>query len=241
MRLSTYGQARVRRACPAEVCNLKPVPTVDGKHSMSTKRPDHLGPTEFPDEDTAMQSFTVPLPRKLAARLFGRNPLIRASDRMEALVLVLAVAVSLLAVPIGATVGTAVHESRSRLHAEQAQVRRQVTATVVGDSHPRRDLESPTVTVPARWLAGGTEHTGDVVAPLNVKTGEAIEIWIDDTGSPVRPPVRTAVDEAVAFAAATWCVVSLSAAGFFGVARIALDRARYARWQRDFDRLVERR
>lgn len=225
---------------PAAVCNLEAAPTVDGKHSMSTNRPDHLGPAGFPDED-AMQSFTVPLPRRLAASLFGRNPLIRGSDRVEALILVLAVAVSLLAAPIGATVGTAVHESRSRLYTEQAQVRRQVTATAIGDSHPRRDLERPTVTVPARWVVDETEHTGDVVAPLNVTPGEAVAIWIDDQGSPVRPPVRNAVDEAVAFAVATWCVVSLSAAGLFAVTRVALDRARYARWQRDFDRLVEHR
>lgn len=225
----------------AAVCNLKAVPTADGKHSMSTRRPDRPGPAGFPDEDAAMESFTVPLPRRLAARLFGRNPLIRGSDRVEALMLALAVAVSLLAVPIGATVATAVHESRSRLYTEQAQVRRQVTATAIGDSHPRRDLESPTVTVPARWVVDGTEHTGDVVAPLSVKTGEAVVIWVDDQGSPVRPPVRNAVDEAVAFAVATWCVVSLSAAGLFGVTRVALDRARYARWQRDFDRLVEHR
>lgn len=226
---------------PAAVCHLKAVPTVDGKHSMSTNRPDHLGPAGFPDEDATMQSFTVPLPGWLAARLFGRNPLIRGSDRVEALMLVLAVAVSLLAVPIGATVATAVHESRSRLYTQQAQVRRQVTATAIGDSHPRGDLESPTVTVPARWVVDGTEHTGDVAAPINIKNGAAVTIWIDDKGSPVGPPVRNAVDAAVAFAVATWCVVSLSAAGLFGVTRVALDRARYARWQRDFDRLVGHR
>lgn len=208
---------------------------------MSTHRPDHLRPAGDPDDGAAMESFTVPLPRRMSSRLFGRNPLIRASDRLEALMLVLAVAVSLVAVPIGAAVGTAVHESSSRVHAEQAQARRQVTATSIGDSHPRRDLESPTVTVPARWSVDGTDHTGDVVAPLNVKTGEEIEIWVDAFGSPVRPPVRTAVDEGVAFAVATWSTVSLLAAGLFGVARIALDRSRYTRWQRDFDSLVGHR
>ncbi|WP_082952833.1 hypothetical protein [Mycobacterium sp. 852002-10029_SCH5224772] len=208
---------------------------------MSTQRPEHLRPAGDPDDDAAMESFTLPLPRKLSSRLFGRNPLIRTSDRVEALLLVLAVAVALVAVPIGAAVGTAVHESSSRVHAEQAQARRQVTATSIGDSHPRRDLESPTVTVPARWSVDGTHHTGDVVAPLNVKTGDDIEIWVDDKGAPVRPPVRTAVDAGVAFAVATWSVMSLLAAGLFGAARVALDRSRYARWQRDFDNLVGHR
>lgn len=208
---------------------------------MSTKRPDHLRPAGDPDDDAAMESFTVALPRTLPSRLFGRNPLIRASDRIEALILVLAVAISLVAVPIGAAVGTAVHDSRSRLYAEQAQVRRQVTATSIGDSNPRNDVERPTVMVPARWFVDGTEHTGDVAAPPNVEIGDKIDIWVDDTGSFVRPPVRTAVDEGVAFGVATWSTMSLLAAGLFGVARVALDRSRYARWQRDFDTLVGHR
>lgn len=224
---------------PAAVCDQSPREPVDRKHPMSTHRPDHLRPAGDPDDGAAMESFTVPLPRGLSSRLFGHNPLIRASDRVEALVLVLAVAISLLGVPIGAAVGTAVHESSSRVHAEQA--RRQVTATSIGDSHSRRDLESPTVTVPARWSVDGIEHTGDVSAPLNVKSGDAFEIWVDGKGAPVRPAVRTAVDAGVAFAVATWSTVSLLAAGLFGVVRVALDRSRYARWQRDFDSLVGHR
>lgn len=75
---------------------------------MSTQRPDHLRPAGDPDDGAAMESFTVPtLPRRLSSRLFGRNPLIRASDRVEALTLVLAIAISLVAIPIGAAVGTA--------------------------------------------------------------------------------------------------------------------------------------
>lgn len=208
---------------------------------MSTRRPDHLRPAGDPDDDAAMESFTLPLPRRLSSRLFGRNPLIRASDRVEALILVLAVAISLVAVPIGAAVGTAVHDSRSRVYAEQAQARRQVTATSIGDSNPRNDLEGPTVMVPARWFVDGTEHTGDVAASRNVKIGDQVEIWVDASGSPVRPPVRTAAEEGVAFAAATWSTMSLLAAGLFGAARVALDRSRYARWQRDFDSLIGHR
>ncbi|OBK87556.1 hypothetical protein A5652_13690, partial [Mycobacterium sp. 1165178.9] len=149
-----------------------------------------------------METFTVPLPRRLFGRLFGRNPLIRTTDRVEALILVLAVAASLIAVPIGAAVGTAVHDSRSRLYAEQVQTRRPVTATVIGESHPRRSLESPTVTVPARWFAAGAERTGDVTAPLRTKVGDDIEIWVDDEGLPVARPLYTARNEALTFAVA---------------------------------------
>ena len=208
---------------------------------MSTSDPDHHPVADRrPDDDTALETFTVPLPRRLFVRLLGRNPLVRATDRVEALILVLAVAISLIAVPISAAVGTVVHDSRSRSYAEQVQTRRPVTATVTGDSHPRRNLESPTVTAPARWFAAGAERTGDVTAPLTAKIGDEIEIWIDDEGLPVARPVNTARDEAVAFAVATWWTVSLLAVALFARARITLDRLRYDQWQQSFDRLVAR-
>lgn len=208
---------------------------------MSTSDPDHQSIADRRPDDAAMETFTVPLPRRLFAQLFSRNPLIRATDRVEALILVLVVAVSLIAVPISAAVGTAVHDSRSRHYAEQVQTRRPVTATVIGESHPRRNLESPTVTVPARWFAAGAERTGDVTAPLTAKVGDDVEIWVDDEGRPVARPVNTARDEALAFAVATWWAVSVLAVAMFARAHITLDRLRYDRWQQSFDRLVERR
>ena len=71
--------------------------------------------------EVVMDTFTVRLPRwPVLLRLLGRDSLVRATDQIEALVLVLAVAVSLLAAPIAAAVGTAVYESSRQLYAEQA-------------------------------------------------------------------------------------------------------------------------
>ena len=68
-----------------------------------------------------MDTFTVRLPRwPILLRLLGRDPLVRTTDRIEALVLVLAVVVSLLAAPIAAAVGTAVYDSSRHVYAEQA-------------------------------------------------------------------------------------------------------------------------
>ena len=89
---------------------------------MTPPHPDHQRFTGHRlDEDAAMDTFTVRLPRWRSMRLFGRNPLIRAGDRVEALVVVFAVVVVLLAAPIAAAVGTAVYDSRSHLYAAQAQ------------------------------------------------------------------------------------------------------------------------
>ena len=149
---------------------------------MTTPQPDHQPAGPGLDEDAAMDTFTVRSPRWLVVRLFGRNPLIRISDRIEALALVLVVVVSLLALPIGAAVGTAVYDSRSRLYAEQAQAKTQVTATVI-DSPARGD----TITVRARWFAAGAEHTGAVKAQPTAKPGDVIEIWVNKDGSHVGP------------------------------------------------------
>jgi hypothetical protein len=41
-----------------------------------------------------------------------RNPLVRVTDRLETLVIVLAIVVSLLATPVAGAVGTAVYDAR---------------------------------------------------------------------------------------------------------------------------------
>lgn len=200
---------------------------------MTTPQPDHQPAGPGLDEDAAMDTFTVRSPRWLVVRLFGRNPLIRISDRIEALALVLVVVVSLLALPIGAAVGTAVYDSRSCLYAEQAQAQTQVTATVI-DSPARGD----TITVRARWFAAGAEHTGAVKAQPTAKPGDVIEIWVNKDGSHVGPPVMSAAEEAVAFALAIWLNVTLAAVALFTGTRAVLSRVRHAGWQHDFDHLA---
>ena len=184
-----------------------------------------------------MDTFTMRVPRWRCVRLFGRNPLIRPSDRVEALVLALAVVVVLLAAPIAAAVGTAVYDSRRHVYAEQAQIRRTVTATVIGDS-VALNPPTKTMTVPARWFAAGAEHTGAVKTRQPVKFGDQIGIWVDQNGSQVGPPMRTAVHEAVAAALAIWLGVVIAAAALFGGSRAALNRLRHARWQYGCDNLA---
>ena len=207
---------------------------------MTTPHPDHQRLTgHWLDEDAAMDTFTLRLPRWRFVRLFGRSPLVRAGDRIEALVLVFAVVVALLAAPIAAAVGTAVYDSRSHLYAAQAQTRSTVTATVTGDKFVRQDTLGQMVTVPARWFAAGAEHTGAVSAPPRVTTGDSIDIWVAEDGSHVGPPLRTAVDASVAAAVATWFGVAIAAAALVAATRAILNRVRHARWQQDFDNLVE--
>ena len=92
---------------------------------------DQCGTAHRRADEVAMDTFTVRLPRwPVLLRLLGRDSLVRTIDRIEALVLALAVAVSLLAAPIAAAVGTAVYDSSRHLYAEQADTRHTVVATV---------------------------------------------------------------------------------------------------------------
>ena len=80
-----------------------------------------------------MQTFTIGLGRDWWVRLLGRNPLVRSSDRIEVMVLSLAVLLTVVAVPIGGAIGTFVYDAHTRVYAEEAQTRHQVTATAIED------------------------------------------------------------------------------------------------------------
>jgi hypothetical protein len=195
---------------------------------MTSRRPDHQWITTHPSGgEAAMETFTMQLPRWPIARLWDRNPLVRISDRVEALVLVLAVLVSLLALPVTAAIGTAVYDSRRDVYVQETKTRHTVTATVTDDGaqHPP---QATTITVQARWSAAGAQHTGAVTAPPTVKTGDIIEIWVDKNGSSVDAPTPTAraAAEAVTTAVTVWVSVAAAAATLFAGSRIVCDRIR---------------
>ena len=188
-----------------------------------------------------METFTVRLPRwPILLRLTGRDPLVRTTDRIEAVVLVLAVVVSLLAIPITAAVGTAVYDSRRQAYAEQTDTRHAVNATVTDVPASQQILRTGTITVSARWTAAGTEHTGTVNAPSTTKTGEPIEIWVSNNGAQVPAPTPTtrAAAEAAMGALVIWICVAAIAATVFTVTRAVCDRIRFTGWQHDLDNLV---
>lgn len=190
-----------------------------------------------------MDTFTAVLPGRRFVRMFGRNPLVRVSDRVEAAVLGLAVMVWLLAVPVSVAVGTAVHDSRSHLYAEQAQTRHAITATVTATTiDPGAEPDSATGlgTVHARWLAGGRIHTGPVSVQSPIEGGDDVGIWVDNSGDQVAAPtpVTSAVVQGVLAALGTCLTGAAVAAALFGLTRLVADRVRSAGWQHDLDVLV---
>jgi hypothetical protein len=188
-----------------------------------------------------MDSYTVRLPRwPILLRLLGRDPLVRATDRVEALVSVLTVVVTLLAAPIAAAIGTEVYDSRRDVYAELAPIRDTVAATVTDVPASQQVLGTTVITVQARWSAAGTEHTGAVKAPSTVEAGDLVEIWVAHDGAQVPAPTPTtrAAVEAVTVALVIWVGFAAAATSLFALTRAACNRVRSTGWQHDLDSLV---
>ena len=81
-----------------------------------------------------MQWLTVAWWRWRLAQALARNPLVRTSDRIEVAVMALAVAVSLVAMPVALAIGTAVHDEHARAYTAEQHDRHRIVATTTDDS-----------------------------------------------------------------------------------------------------------
>ncbi len=174
-------------------------------------------------------------------RACRRNPLVRASDRLELLIIALGIVVAVVAAACAGALGTAVHDAHSRVYIAQAQTRHTVTARATDDSTIVLGVDDNTATrVNAQWQVNGTEHTGSLNWDGAVKTGDPLTIWVDRDGDRVDAPAPTsqAGVDAVGVAYAAWLTVALAAAGLVCWGRSRLDRRRDSAWERDIRCLI---
>jgi hypothetical protein len=168
-------------------------------------------------------------------RIFGRNPLIRRTDRIEALVMLVAIVVSLAAIPVVSVVDVAVYGARHGRYAQELRERHTVIATVTGT-----EGDGSTV-VRARWPVAAGERVGSVELRTAAKVGDRAEIWVDRDGDPVAPPTPTwhAVGDAVGAAEAALLLVGVGMTALVAGVRSRLDRVRDAQWERELGCLQE--
>jgi hypothetical protein len=210
--------------------------------SMIVPRPHNRPIGSAAAAEEAFETFAIGLPRWPIFELFRRNPLLRASDRIEALATAVAVMVSLLAIPIAAAVGTAVHDSQRHAYAQQHHTRHLVTATIIDDTAAQKISRTNTVTMAARWSAAGAEHTGVVTTQSATKPGDHVTIWVDNNGALTDEPTPTtrAAADAVTAALVTWSAVTAAAAILLAATRAVCDHIRAIRWQHAIDNVVGR-
>ncbi len=168
-------------------------------------------------------------------RALGFNPLIRASDRLEALAALAVLVTALLAVPAAAQAGDMIYDAGVRTANEQAHTRHAVEAVAVdGSARMPVDFDSPAY-VRAQWREGTHLRTEQVITPATLKPGESLKVWLDDGGKVVAAP-RTPDDaklSATVAAGSVWlAIVVCSAMLAFGVRRW-LDGSRDRAWERE--------
>src|SRR4051794_29700526 len=151
--LSNWGN--LAAAIPLQHGDSRWSSSEEGGTSMSPHGPHgHRGATHRCAEEAAMDTYTVRLPRwPILLRLLGPHPLIRTTDRVQALVSVLTVVATLLAAPVAAAIGTEVYDLRRDSYAELSTIRDTVTATITDTRVSQHDSDTRTVTVEARWSA----------------------------------------------------------------------------------------
>jgi hypothetical protein len=167
------------------------------------------------------------------------NPLFRAVDRAEAVVMTMLIVAFVVAWLVVAILSGrwADHETLLAEHAE-------------GDVHPvwATQLESGAQAastpeldmawVPAKWkLPDGRVETGQIAVALNSRTGQQTRIYINAQGQEVRPPLDAAdVYDQVAFTVFSVTMgFGLLFALAYGCVRLVFNRRRLAGWQRDWD------
>lgn len=184
-------------------------------------------------------------PRSTRAGRFVRgwrlddNPLRRASDRAETLVLIVLAAMFLVCAPLVApAAGAWAHASAQRAALAQAASWTEVTAVVVTKPTPPvvgyQDFVS---TAQARWTApNGAVVTNAVPVRVGTKTGEKVSVWTTRDGQPTSPPLSGSQVESLTglaeFAGVVGLAVTLALPG--ALARWLLNRRRLAGWDADW-------
>ncbi|WP_280496879.1 Rv1733c family protein [Nocardia asiatica] len=187
-----------------------------------------------------------PLPVRLwRMRPWRSNSLIRASDRIQALAGMFAIAVALLAVPLAGAAGTAGYtDAVARIRVENA-TKTETTATVM--AKPQRTVIATREHGPAderyeaavQWNYSGKAGTAIVAVPSGSALGAAVPIWLEPDGQPTTAPKGTdaAVGEGVgaglALLAGAWGGALLLT---WGVDRL-LGARRAASWDREWRRI----
>jgi hypothetical protein len=175
-------------------------------------------------------------------RATSANPIIRRSDRIEALAYALALLVVALAVPLCVDVGKAVSQVRERTVITQDGSRHSVQAVAVADSAvgrgPGKSATAQSVRV--RWVADTKPHTDSVPVDHSVKAGEPLRVWVDAHGNLTPPPVEQSGGpvEAVVTGIGLWLFIAAAAVALALAAHVALDRRRRRGWDHALEILI---
>ncbi|OLZ43353.1 Rv1733c family protein [Amycolatopsis keratiniphila] len=176
--------------------------------------------------------------------LWRRIHLGRSWDRIEAAILVACVLIALLGVPLAAAAGSEAYATMMARSALETASRHSTTAFLLEDAPPARigvdgTPSVETAQVAARWvLPDGRFQEAAVSVDLGASAGDAVTVWLDESGAVVEPPVMPldAASTGIGVGVGVWLSgVTLLVAGYL-LARHLLNRARWEAWDREWER-----
>lgn len=178
----------------------------------------------------------------LARRLgIGHNPLRRTGDRAEIALLLTAVVLAVATLPVALSVGLTAQQHNLAVSATQTAARHPVTA-VLTEEAPLIAAEYGGIggiLVHASWHGpNGAEHTGIVPAAHGAAAGTRVQVWNDNAGNLVSPPVTPSQADARGMLTVVGLMAAVIAvlAALFAFARTRLERVRAAAWTADWQR-----
>ena len=188
-----------------------------------------------------MRHDVAPLGTGCGRRLRGlwpdRNPLRRAVDRVEALIMAGLLASFLIGAPLAAlAAGQWSYAAALRVGHAQQSAWHQVPAVLLADARAQ-GYGGYEARVRARWTArNGAQCSGDVYAPAGARAGSAVLVWADASGRLTGPPLRHQQVMGQAFLAALFApaVLGWLLAGAGLIVRHRLQRQRMAAWDTDW-------
>ncbi len=188
--------------------------------------------------------MTMNFMRLWGARAFGRSPLSRVADCVEAWAVAIAFVMLVAAVFPASAVGQLGYEARSQAVAADAASRHPVDATAQGVSRADSSgSESTTTTfmVNVRWSAQNITHESVASVDGPVKAGDRVQIWVTDQGNVTTPPPSDtdARMMKIGTGAVAWLMLAALIFGAVALLRSRLNRVRDRRWDRGWRDLVE--
>ncbi|MEU7143959.1 hypothetical protein ABZ942_31260 [Nocardia sp. NPDC046473] len=164
------------------------------------------------------------------------NPLLRASDRFEALLRIVAVLAVVVAVPVAGALGTAAYtDSARQINAENA-AKHSVTAVLTEDSTESAAHEFQ---AHVRWDDNGRAGAAVVPVRRSLQVGDHATVWLGQDGAPTTEPrpsaaaAMTGIGVGATVLGSTWFVGWCLVHG----ARWLLDARRNARWAHEWRQL----
>ncbi|MFG1798193.1 hypothetical protein [Nocardia sp. NPDC049149] len=164
-----------------------------------------------------------------ARQPWSPNPLLRKSDRFEALLRLVAVAAVIVAVPVAGALGTAAYtESAAQIHTENVTKHR-TNAVLTEDPAKVATYEYH---ARVRWDDNGVRGTAVVQVPRGVRADAQITIWLGQDGAPTTEPRKPAAAAMTGIGVGVLVLVSTWLVGWSMVRGIGwlLDVRRSARW-----------